>query len=149
MITYRKADLNDVQALIACRKQQLDDEGEFFDVDIDNELSEFFISGLSDNSFISWLALDEGNVIATSGVCFYRLPPTFRNPTGKVAYITNMYTHRAYRRQGIGSRLLQYVIDEIKKHNIKVIRLHASDDGKTIYGEAGFVDSDGYMALWL
>ena len=146
MIEYRKANINDVQYLVGYRKQQLIDEGEIFEYKIDSELFDYFISSISDNSLISWLAVDSEKIIATSGVCFYQLPPTSRNPTGKVAYITNMYTLPEYRKQGIGSRLLQLVIAEAKAQKYKLIRLHTSADGKSIYSQAGFTDTDGFMA---
>jgi len=147
MIKYRKANIDDIQYLVQYRKQQLIDEGAVFDNEIDNELSDYFILSLSDNSFISWLAIDEEKIVATSGLCFYQLPPNSHNPSGKNAYITNMYTLPEYRKRGIGSRLLQLVINEAKTLKYKVIRLHASVDGKSIYSKAGFNDTDGYMAL--
>jgi ribosomal protein S18 acetylase RimI-like enzyme len=147
MIEYRKASINDIQYLVQYRKQQLIDEGEVFDIKIDNEFSDYFISSISDNSLISWLAVDGEKIVATSGICFYQLPPTSRNPNGKNAYITNMYTLPEYRKQGIGSRLLRLVIDEAKMLKYKVIRLHASADGKSIYSKAGFNNTDGYMVL--
>ena len=89
----------------------------------------------------------DSEIIATSGVCFYVLPPNFSNPTGETAYITNMYTKPEHRRKGIAADLLTMVIDEAKSRGYKVIRLHASEYGKSIYKKAGFIDSDGYMAL--
>ena len=56
MIKYRKANINDTKFLVQYRKQQLIDEGEVFDNEIDDELSNYFISSISDNSLISWLA---------------------------------------------------------------------------------------------
>ncbi|MDR1737038.1 MAG: GNAT family N-acetyltransferase [Oscillospiraceae bacterium] len=147
MIEYRKAAINDAQCLVQYRKQQLIDEGEVFDKDIDNELFDYFVSSISDSSLSSWLATDGQKIVATSGICFYRLPPTSYNPSGKNAYITNMYTLPEYRRQGIGSQLLQLVISEARLLNYKVIRLHASDEGKSIYSKAGFKDTGGYMTL--
>ena len=123
------------------------DEGEIFVGEIDNEFVNYFTSSISDNSLISWLAVDGERIVATSGICFYQLPPTPRNPSGRNAYITNIYTLPEYRNQGIGSRLLQLVIDEGKILKYKIIRLHASADGKSIYRKAGFNDTDGYMAL--
>jgi len=146
---YRKADANDIQCLVRYRKQQLIDEGALPDTDIDNELSNYFISNISDGSLISWLAVDGGEIVATSGICFYQLPPTYSNPTGRVAYVTNMYTLPKYRKQGIASHLLKLVVGEATKLGYKLIRLHASDDGKSIYSKMGFIDTDGFMAMRL
>lgn len=145
---FRKAEIADIPFLVELRKQQLLDEGSSPVNNIDDELISYFTSSLIDESLISWLAIDNERIIATSGVCFYRLPPNYHNPTGWVAYITNMFTLNEYRKQGIASTLLKLVIDEAKSRNYRIIRLHASSDGKSIYSKFGFVDSKGYMALY-
>jgi GNAT superfamily N-acetyltransferase len=144
---FRKANVDDIPTLIAMRKQQLLDEGLNPDANIDVEMKDYFLHTLSDGSFISWLAVEKSKIVATSGLCFYQLPPSYSNPTGRVAYVTNMFTVKEYRKKGISSHLLTLILDEAKRLNYKVIRLHASADGKPIYSKAGFVDSNGYMSL--
>ena len=144
---YRRATIDDVSNLIEMRKQQLLDEGFPPVSNINLELQEYFTSGLNDDSFISWLAVINSLIIATSGLCFYQLPPTYSNPSGRVAYVTNMFTRKEYRRQGISSHLLNLIIDEAKSLNYRVIRLHTSANAKSIYNKIGFVDSIGYMSL--
>jgi GNAT superfamily N-acetyltransferase len=147
----RLATLNDIPILVELRKQQLIDEGlppiSNIDMNIDRQLSDYFTATISDDSFISWVMENDGEIIATSGLCFYLLPPNYSNPTGKTAYITNMYTKPEYRRKGIAAELLNMVIDEAKSRGYKVIRLHTSEYGKSIYEKAGFTDTDGYMAF--
>ena len=145
---FRRATLGDVEALVALRKQQLMDEGlSSPEKNIDSELKAYFNRALADNSFISWLALDDGVVIATSGLCFYQLPPNYANPSGNNAYVTNMLTQKAYRKQGIASALLEKILLEARSLGFTVVRLHASADGKGLYAKFGFVPTDGYMAL--
>jgi len=149
----RKATTDDIPVLVELRKKQLIDEGlpliANIDMNIDKQLTDYFISAISDETFISWIMEDNGEIIATSGVCFYTLPPNFSNPTGRTAYITNMYTRDDYRRRGVASDLLTSVIDEAKTRGYTVIRLHTSEYGKTIYQNAGFTYSEGYMELRL
>ena len=124
----RLAEMNDIPVLIELRKKQLIDEGlpsvSNIDTDIDMQLSDYFTSTIVDGSFISWVMENDGEIIATSGLCFYSLPPNFSNPTGRTAYVTNMYTKPEYRRKGIAAELLNMVIDEAKSREYKVIRLH-------------------------
>ena len=147
----RLAIINDIPALVQLRKQQLIDEGlppiPNLDTNIDKYLADYFTSAISDGSFISWVMENDGEIIATSGLCFYILPPNFSNPTGRTAYVTNMYTKPEYRRKGIAAELLNMVIDEAKSRGYKVVRLHTSKYGKSIYEREGFADTDGYMAL--
>ncbi len=148
-MNYRKANINDIQYLVLYRKQQLIDEGlpPNANMNIDKELSDYFYSSISDGSLISWLAVDGDEIVATSGICFYQLPPTYSNPTGRVSYVTNMYTLPKYRKQGIASHLLRLIVDEAIKLEYKIVRLHASVDGKSIYSKMGFSDTDGFMAM--
>ncbi|MCL2154005.1 MAG: GNAT family N-acetyltransferase [Oscillospiraceae bacterium] len=143
----RKAELKDIPILIELRKYQLIDEGEPQISDISGQLADYFSAAITDGTFISWVMENDGEIIATSGICFYPLPPTYSNPTGRTAYITNMYTKPEYRRVGIAAKLLNLVIDEAKAREYKVIRLHTSEFGRSIYEKVGFTDSDGYMAL--
>jgi ribosomal protein S18 acetylase RimI-like enzyme len=148
-VELRKADINDVQRLVELRKQQLIDEEISPIHNIDIELYNYFLSALSDKTFISWVAVVNNIIIATSGICFYQLPPTYTNPSGRIAYVTNIFTAIEYRRQGIASQLLHKVIDEAITLGYSIIKLHASSDGKALYKKFGFTDSDGYMTLRL
>lgn len=146
-VYYRKATIDDVEILAQLRKQQLNDEGMPALCNIDDKLCDYFESKISDNTFISWLAIDGGDIIATSGVCFHQVPPSYTNPFGVVAYITNMYTKKEHRRKGIATILLGRMLEEIKALDIHVIRLHASKDGRELYSKFGFANSSGYMVL--
>ena len=48
--------------------------------------------------FIKNLVYDNETLIGTGGISFYKVMPTYHNPTGKKACIMNMYTAPEYRR---------------------------------------------------
>lgn len=144
-IRFRKALLSDTKDLAELRKQQLLDEGYPEILDIQRDLETYFDNSLTDGSLICWVGESAAKIQATGAVCFYQLPPTFSNPSGKVAYITNMYTADQYRRRGIASMLLDKLIEEVRALNYPSVRLHASELGKGGYQKAGFSDVDGYM----
>jgi ribosomal protein S18 acetylase RimI-like enzyme len=148
-MNYRKAEEKDISQLIELRKIQLIDEGLTPINNIDMELRKYFKSSLNDGSLISWIAEENDKIIATSGICYYQLPPSYSNPTGKNAYVTNMYTKNEYRRKGIALKLLKLVVEEARVRGDKIVRLHASKQGKSIYERFGFKDSEGYMAMIL
>ncbi len=146
MIEYRKASENDVSRLAELRVKQLIDEGYRPTSDITDHLKTYYASSIADGSLICWVGTDEAAVVATGALCFYQLPPSFSNPTGRIAYLTNMYTDDAFRRRGIASHLVSLLLKEAEKLAYTSVRLHASDDGRSIYVNAGFVATDGYMA---
>ena len=58
-----------------------------------------------------------------------------------------MYTMSKHRRRGIATTLFEKIINEAKLLDYKVLRLHTSLDGKSIYVKYGFIDSEGFMHL--
>lgn len=145
----RKAKKSDVLTLVKLRKDQLVDEGLKQENNIDKELYAYFDTGLENGTFIAWIAEDSGKIIATSGICFYQLPPTYKNPSGQIAYITNMYTKPAYRRQGIADKLLMRVINEATAQGCNIARLHASAQARSLYEKHGFAAYEDNMQIEL
>jgi len=145
-MNYRKANIDDISFLVELRKKQLIDEGCYSDTNIDEELERYFSAGITNNTLVVWLAMEEEYIIGTAGVCYFQYPPSFTNTTGKIAYITNVYTRDEYRKQGVASKLLELVMEEIKKEGCKFARLHASEQGKGLYEKLGFSDAQGFMS---
>lgn len=90
---------------------------------------------------------DNEETIACGAVIFYEFPPCYTNKTGKKAYITNMYTNENYRGQGIATKLLTKLIDEVKISGISQIWLGASKMGRPVYKKFGFMETDEFLEL--
>lgn len=73
--------------------------------------------------------------------------PTYHNPTGKKAYIMNMYTAPEYRRQGIAFHILDLLVNAAKKQGVSQIALEATDMGRPLYEKYGFVRMQDEMEL--
>lgn len=144
-MNFRKANAADISQLVELRKKQLTDEGSYSDNNIDDELENYFSSSIAAGALVVWTASEGGNIIGTCGVCFFQYPPNFSNTTGRVAYITNVYTQEEYRKRGIATRLLEFIMEEIKNRNYKYVRLHASSQGKKLYEKIGFVAAESFM----
>jgi GNAT superfamily N-acetyltransferase len=106
------------------------------------------IDSLADGSFVSWIAIENGEIVATSGVSFYTLPPNKNSPNGKVAYISNMFTYPKYRKQGIASKLFDLTVNEAKENKCVKILLNATDMGRPIYEKYGFKDTKNDMVFY-
>jgi GNAT superfamily N-acetyltransferase len=109
----------------------------------------YFAKHISDDSFTAWIALYGENVVGTSGICYFYAPPTYGNLSGITAYIMNMYTLPEYRKMGIASKLLDYIIEEARKKNCTKITLNASKMGKPLYERYGFKDVENDMVMYL
>ena len=73
--------------------------------------------------------------------------PTYHNPSGKKAYIMNMYTDPNYRRQGIAYKTLDMLVNVSKERGVKQISLEATDMGRPLYEKYGFIKMESEMEL--
>ena len=85
--------------------------------------------------------------VDAGGVSYYRVMPTYHNPSGKKAYIMNMYTAPDYRRQGIAYKTLDLLVQDAKSNGITAISLEVTDMGRPLYEKYGFVKMNDEMEL--
>lgn len=137
-VVFRRATVEDIEILVHLRKKQLIEEGALPKEDITDNLIKFYREGMEKDEFISYVGEAKGVIIATAGLCLYRLVPYFENPEGKVANIANMYTLPDFRRRGISIKLLDKVVNEAVNKGYRIIRVSASKYGKFLYTQYGF-----------
>ena len=151
MIEYRLAEPCDIEALARIRLDFLVESngvvGEEKAVIYASNL-EYFKSTIG-GDFVAWLAIEEGEIIGTSGVSFYEYPPNKSAPTGKKAYISNMFTYPQHRGRGVATKLFALTVDEAKSRGCEVVMLNATAMGRPIYEKYGFTDVKGDMAYYV
>lgn len=96
---------------------------------------------------MAYLVFDGNEFVGAGGISFFQVMPTFHNPTGKKAYIMNMYTKPEYRRKGIAYKTLDLLVAEAKQRGIHAISLEATDMGKPLYEKYGFTKMNDEMEL--
>ena len=104
------------------------------------ELEKFFEDNIGATEFISWLVEYDGEIIATSGLILWRVPPRYDCLHGRYGYISNMYTVPKARRNGISTELIKRLIEEAKILDLDILNLHATKDGIQMYRRFGFTD---------
>jgi len=109
----------------------------------------YFARGMTDGSFAAFIAIEDNEIVATSGVCFYTVPPTYQNPSGLVAYVMNMYTKPEYRGRGLATRLLGEIVGEAKSRGCTKVTLNASQMGKPVYTRFGFTEVQNAMVFYI
>ena len=144
-IIYRKLEKVDIKVLIDMRMSQLQEEGAEPTFDLAPALQEFYDKHLEDGTFISWAAVENGRIIATSGMSFVEKPPYYANPSGRIGLLSSMYTLKEYRRKGIAKALLDKVINEARLHGCGAVQITASDMGVPLYMDYGFKKNGNFM----
>ena len=148
---YKRATMEDIDELVRTRiivlraANKLPDDEDMFVVE--KESYAYYRRALETGEHIAYLVYDNGAFVGAGGVSFYQVMPTYHNSTGKKAYIMNMYTAPAYRRQGIAFHTLDLLVKDAKKQGVSQIALEATDMGRPLYEKYGFVKMEDEMEL--
>lgn len=148
---YKKATIEDINELVRTRIIVLRAVNKLSDdVDmsvVEKESYEYYKRALETGEHITYLVYDNGTFIGAGGVSFYQVMPTYHNPTGKKAYIMNMYTAPEYRRQGIAIHTLDLLVKDVKEQGVLQIALEATYMGRPLYERYGFAKMEDEMEL--
>lgn len=144
-IEYQKLTEKELETFINMRIVQLREEGATEDMDLKPALLDYYKRHLADGTFVSWLAVDRGVIVGTSGMSFVEKPPYFGCPNGKIGLLSSMFTAKDYRRQGIARELLSRVVEEAREYGCGAVQITASDMGVLLYTDFGFVRNGNFM----
>jgi len=144
-VEYRKLADKDLDVFIEMRISQLQEEGAEATFDLKPYLQDYYKRHLSDNTFVSWLAVDGNRIVGTSGMSFVEKPPYYSCPTGKIGLLSSMYVIKEYRRRGIAKFLLDKVVNEAKNFGCATVQITASDMGVLLYTDYGFKKNGNFM----
>ena len=145
MIGYRRLTMEDLDVFIEMRISQLREEGAKEQIDLRPALRAYYEKHLADHTFVSWLAEEDGVIVATSGMSFVEKPPYFGCPTGRIGLLSSMYTKAEYRRRGIATELLTRVVEDARAYGCGTVQITASDMGVRLYTAFGFVKNSNFM----
>ncbi len=96
--------------------------------------------------YVGWIVETwEREPVANAGLFLLEWPPHLRDVGGMRGYILNVWTNDDHRRKGIARRLMETVLSEARRRNIRVLTLHASDEGRQLYEKLGFRQSREMM----
>jgi ribosomal protein S18 acetylase RimI-like enzyme len=89
--------------------------------------------------YIGWVVETAAHVpVANAGMLLMEWPPNLRDLGPVRGYILNVWTEPEHRRKGIARGLMETVMAEARRREIRVMTLHASDEGKQVYEKLGF-----------
>ena len=150
-LNYKKATIADLEILTETRIEVLRAANKLSD-DVDmrevkKQTLEYYKNALKDDTHSAYLVFDGETFVGAGAVSYFQVMPTFHNPTGKKAYIMNMYTKPDYRRQGIAFKTLDLLVADAKAKGINAISLEATDMGRPLYTKYGFIKMNDEMEL--
>ena len=138
-MNYRTAQLKDCEELTRLRMDMRKErDKDFCEETLYSNTLAFFKKNIENGNHVAFACEHDGNIIATSGLTLFEMPPTSKLPNGKVAKLMNMYTVPKYRKMGVAEKMLEFVVEYAKNHSYNKIMLNSSPMGKHLYEKFGF-----------
>lgn len=153
-IIVRKAAIDELDTLLQWRMRVLQEVFQLYENDknylaIRRNNETYYRKHLIEGSHTACFAVENSNdrIVGCGGICYQFEMPSPDNVSGTNGYLMNIYTIPEVRGEGIGQKILKFLIDEAKSRDVEKIYLESSDVAKNFYEEIGFVDLKNYMRL--
>ena len=147
MIALRQ--ISDIPVLMKWRAEVIKN---VFNQDADQSMIEsnrqYYLSHIQDGSHIAVVASCDGVDCGCGGICLSEELPSPDNPSGRCAYLMNIYVREGFRKHGIAHKIVGRLIEEAKKRNCGKIYLETTADGKPVYSSLGFRDMADMMKYY-
>ncbi|OQA89287.1 MAG: Acetyltransferase (GNAT) family protein [bacterium ADurb.Bin236] len=119
--------------------------------DIGNEIQNAYAEKLENEMpsgmCVPWGFVDNGRIVASGAITIVSFVPVPLDLSSRVAYLHSMFTEKKYRKGGLAGSIVKRAVEHCKKAGVKRIFLNASDAGKRLYENMGFVSSPETMRL--
>jgi len=144
-ITIREGTVADIPEIARHRRRMCEDMNYTDDHALSTMVSltaDYLKKAIPEGSFRSWLACDDGRVVAGGAVVISPWPSHAYDLDCRRAMILNVYTEPEYRRRGIARQIMEAIIAWCQQQGFARVSLHASEHGRPLYESLGFVDSN-------
>ncbi len=100
----------------------------------------YYEKHITDGSHYALVATFNGNECGCGAVCFTDELPSPDNPSGKCAYLMNIYVREGFRNHGIAHKIVLRLIEESTRRGCGKIYLESTEEGRPVYQSLGFKD---------
>jgi ribosomal protein S18 acetylase RimI-like enzyme len=97
---------------------------------------------LARGTYCAWLAEVGREPVAGVLLIWSVMPPHFDRTERKRGFVSSVYTRPAYRRQGIGRRLMSLLVEHARREYVQALVLWSSEMGQPFYESLGFQPSN-------
>lgn len=119
------------------------------ELDTTSSATEKFLREKWDGEPACYLKMEDNMVVGGLAVSYYQMLPSGKNPSGLCAYILNMFVEPEYRKKGIATELLEFVISKCREKGVGKVALHATEMGWHAYEKAGFSKTENCMEKYI
>lgn len=142
-------EIKDIPTLMRWRKEVMEHVfGQMADERLLMTNRQYYEQHIADNSHYALVVEYDGEKCGCGAVCFTEELPSPDNPSGRCAYLMNIYVREAFRKHGLAHKIVSRLIDESKRRGCGKIYLETTEDGKHVYSSIGFKDMHDMMKYY-
>ena len=108
----------------------------------------YYREHIADDTHFAIKAEWNGEDAGCGAICLTDELPSPDNPTGKCAYLMNIYVREAFRKHGIAHAIVKRLVEEARKRDCGKIYLETTADGRPVYESLGFRNLPDIMKLY-
>ncbi len=106
---------------------------------------QYYRRNIAEGRHIAVIAETDCVGVGCGAICLSEELPSPDNPSGKCAYLMNIYVRHEYRRHGVGHAIVRWLVDKAKDLGCDKIYLETTDCARPLYNSIGFKDMPGIM----
>ena len=140
--------LEDINSLMKWRREVIE---HVFDLQPSEVLMErnlmYYRRHLADGTHLAFEASFNGQKAGCGAICLTEELPSPDNPSGRCAYLMNIYVKEEFRQHGVAHAVVNRLINEARIRDCRKIYLETTPEGRPVYESLGFHDLPDMMKL--
>lgn len=110
---------------------------------------QYYREHIADGSHVALVASVGSEDVGCGAVCLTDELPSPDNPSGRCAYLMNIYVRESYRQHGVAHKIVSRLIEISREKGCDKIYLESTAEGRPVYRSLGFADMEGMMKFKL
>ena len=139
--TIRRATPPDLATIAMHRRRMFEDMGHADDpvlVAAEPLYTRWLKERLENGRYLAWfITMNDGMVVAGAGLWLLDWPAGILGTEPYRGYILNVYTEPPFRKRGFARQLVEAILAHCAAEGIRVVGLHASTEGRSVYEALG------------
>ncbi len=105
----------------------------------------YYMKHIADGSHIAIVAEIDDQDVGCGAICLSDELPSPDNPSGRCAYLMNIYVRKEYRGHGVGHSIVYWLVKKARQLGCDKIYLETTDGARSLYKDIGFKELPGIM----
>lgn len=105
----------------------------------------YYSEHINNGTHIAFEAVAEDSPAGCGAICLTEELPSPDNPSGRCAYLMNIYVREEFRSRGVAHAIVRWLVDKARQLGCDKIYLETTDMAQSLYKSIGFNDLPGIM----